>query len=145
MLIRKFGWDIAGLQLTIFYYQLDVEDDPFFVSAFRALYGSLVPGDGLYGATELVALCIIRFAKCTGGEARFGDGVDLEIAEEEVFSVEQENQFIQPCDEQLDCIVAFHCDLATGHSTYLLWRYHQALHALCCMDKQFCQGVSKGV
>ena len=79
-----------------------------------------MPGDSFYSASKFVTLCVIGFTKGVGDEMRFSERVDLEIAEEEVFGVEQEDKFVQPCDQERNDIVTFYDDLTGNGLMYLL-------------------------
>src|SRR6266699_3310148 len=82
-----------------------------------------------------MTLCIIGFARRTALQRCFCEGVDLEGTKEEVFSVEQEDEFVQPRDQERNYIVALHRNFPADRLAYLFWRDHQALHALSCMDE----------
>ena len=84
----------------------------------------------------MMALTIIGLTECLSNYQRLIHALDRKIAEKKVFCIEQENQFIEPCDEQRDCIMAINSNLAARLDTHLFRWDEQTLHALGRMNKQ---------
>src|SRR6266571_546224 len=103
-----------------FLLQSNIEDDPGSVAVIGSFYSRFVPGDGFNGAAQIMTPGVISFAVRATLQARLRQGLDFKLAKDEVFGVEQENQFIQPVDEQRDRIVALYAYLPAYLRAYLL-------------------------
>src|SRR5260370_39478680 len=98
-----------------------------------------MPGYSFDSAAQIMALLVVGFARGAAFEMSLGETVYFKFAKNEVFGVEQEDQFIQPGDQQRDDIVTFRGYLPAHLQAYLLRRDHQAFHALSRVYKQFRQ------
>src|SRR5947209_11085833 len=81
---------------------LDVENDGGPIAACDLLYGCVVPGSRLNGAAQVMPPRIVGFSVGKGMQARLAEVINLKVAKDEVFGIEEKNQFIQPVDEQRD-------------------------------------------
>src|SRR5690348_10052689 len=124
---------------------LDVENDGGAITTLDLLYGRAVPGSCLDGAAQVMPLRIVWFSMHKGVQARLAEVVNLKVAKDEVFGIEEKNQFVQPVDKQGDCIVTFHVNLSPDLCAHLFGRHQQALHALGHMRKKFAQAGSRGM
>src|SRR5258708_34708480 len=103
-----------------------------------------MPGHSFNSATQVVVLCIVGFTGGAAFQVSLSETLYFKLAEDEVFGVKQENQFIQPGNQQRYNIVTFHNDLPADLHIYLFGRHHQAFHALGSVNEQFrqCAAVS---
>src|SRR5579863_3842338 len=123
----------------------DIENDGGSIAAFDLPHGCIVPGSRLNGAAQIMPTRIIRFSVHEGMQACLTEVVNLKLAKDEVFGIEEKNQFIQPVDKQGDRVMAFHAHLSPDLGAHLLRGYQQALHALGYMRKKLAQGGSRGM
>src|ERR1700687_5940752 len=115
---------------------LNVENHSGAIPTLDLLHVCFVPGSRLNGATQIMSSSIVTLSMREGVQARLREVVNFKLAKDEVFGIEEKNQFIQPAYEQRDGIVAFHANLSTDMGAYLFRRHHQALHALSHMRKK---------
>src|SRR5579859_7187532 len=109
---------------------LNVENDSGAIAALDLFHGCIVPGSRLNGAAQVMPPRIVRFPVREGVQARVAKVVNLKMAKDEVFGIEEKNQFVQPVDEQRDRVVALHANLSPDLGAHLFGRHKQALHAL---------------
>src|SRR5579884_3201264 len=81
-----------------------------------------------------MSLCIIGLTICATFQVRFCKRGYFELAKDEEFGIEQENE-----------IMPIYRNFADLTRLYLLGRNHQTLHTLCGMDEQFGQVSSIGM
>src|SRR5260370_10296752 len=124
---------------------LNVEDDAGLIPHISSVHSSLMPGHSFNSATQVVALCIVGFAGGAAFQVSLSETLYFKLAEDEVFGVEQENQFIYPGNKQRDNIVTFHNDLPADLHIHLFGRHHQAFHALGSVNEQFRQCTTVSV
>src|SRR5438876_7131257 len=78
----------------------NVKDDTGFVSLIGAFYGSFMPGYSFDSAAQVMTLFIVGFARSMALQVCPANVVDLKLTQEEVFGIEQNDQFVEPGDEE---------------------------------------------
>src|SRR5258708_32005208 len=73
---------------------LNVEDDAGLIPQISSVHSSVMPGHSFNSATQVVALCIVGFAGGAAFQVSLSETLYFKLAEDEVFGVKQENQFI---------------------------------------------------